>query len=82
MNAAAYMAAKAGFPSIRQRPEVLTFFWQKKDLNTWRSHLAGKAKGTGFETGPDPGKDMDSWVQKNLRYLEDAVGTPRFPGDY
>jgi hypothetical protein len=81
MNAAAHLARDAGFSSIRRRPEVLTFFWQKKDLNSWQQHLAGKAKGTGFGTGPDPAHDMDLWVKKNLRYLEDAVGTPQLLDD-
>jgi hypothetical protein len=81
MNAAAHIARSAGFPSIRQRPDVLTFFWQKKDLNSWQQHLAGKSKGTDFGTGPDPAHDMDLWVKQNLRYLEDAVGTPQVPDD-
>lgn len=81
MNAASSLAGHAGFPSIRQRPEVLTYFWQKKDLITWQRHLNTKPKGTDFEPGPDPAEDMDRWVSKNLRYLEDAVGTPRFKDD-
>ena len=78
MNAASYMAEKAGFPSIRKRPEVLTFFWNKKDLKTWEEHLKKKPKGTDFLTGPDPKKDMDRWVAENLNYLEDGVGEPEF----
>ena len=78
MNAASSLATQAGFPSVRQRPEVLTYFWQKKDLIGWQQHLKGKSQGTDFETGPDPAVDMDRWVNKNLRYLEDAVGTPEF----
>ncbi len=81
MNAAAHLASNAGFSSIRRRPEVLAFVWQKKDLSSWQQHLAGKTKGTDFGTGPDPNRDMDLWVQKNLRYLEDAVGTPQFLDD-
>ena len=81
MNAAAHLSSDAGFPSIRRRPEVLTFFWQKNDLNSWQRHLAGKTKGTDFRTGPDPNQDMDSWVKKNLQYLEDAVGSPQFSDD-
>jgi hypothetical protein len=78
MNAASSLATQAGFPSIRQRPEVLTYFWQKKDLTSWQQHLKGKKQGSDFQTGPDPTVDMDRWVSRNLRYLEDAVGTPRF----
>jgi hypothetical protein len=78
MNAASYMAEKAGFPSIRKRPEVLTFFWQKKDLKTWEELLKKKPKGTDFLTGPDPKKDMDRWVVENMGYLEDGVGQPEF----
>lgn len=78
MNAAAYMAEKAGFPSIRKRPEVLTFFWQKKDLKTWRELLEKKPKTEDFKTGPDSKKDMDRWVAGNLDYLEDGVGEPEF----
>lgn len=78
MNAASRLANDAGFPSIRQRPEVLTHFWQKKDLQTWKKHLASKLAGSDFGTGPDPAKDMDLWVARNLKFLEDAVGTPQF----
>ena len=78
MNAAAHMAEKAGFPSIRKRPEVLTFFWQKKDLNTWGELLAKKPKGSDFKTGPDPKRDMDAWVVENIAYVEDGVGKPEF----
>jgi hypothetical protein len=81
MNAAAHLASNSGFPSIRLRPEVLTFFWQKKDLNSWQQHLSAKSKGTDFGTGPDPAHDMDLWVKQNLRYLEDAVGTPQIRDD-
>jgi hypothetical protein len=78
MNAASYVAEKAGFPSIRKRSEVLTFFWQKKDLKTWDELLKKKPKGTDFLTGPDPKKDMDRWVVENMGYLEDGVGQPGF----
>lgn len=78
MNAASHMSEDAGFPSIRKRPEVLTFFWQKKDLNTWAEHLRKKPGGSDFKTGPDPAKDMDLWTLENLQFLEDGVGRPEF----
>jgi hypothetical protein len=78
MNAAAHVAEDAGFPSIRKRPEVLAFFWQKRDLDSWRDHLKKKPKGSDFQTGPNPAKDMDLWVRENLRFLEDGVGQPDF----
>jgi hypothetical protein len=76
MNAASHMLENAGFPSIRKRPEVLTFFWQKKDLNTWAELLKKKPHGSDFKTGPDPAKDMDLWTLENLQFLEDGVGRP------
>jgi hypothetical protein len=78
MNAAARMTEKAGFPSIRKRPEVLTFFWQKKDLKSWAELLKKKPKGEDFKAGPDPKTDMDRWVLQKLDYLEDGVGEPEF----
>jgi hypothetical protein len=78
MNAAAHIVENAGFPSVRKRPEVLAFFWQKEDLNTWADLLKKKPKGSDFRTGPDPAKDMDLWVLQNLQFLEDGVGTSQF----
>jgi hypothetical protein len=81
MNAAAHLATRAGFPSIRKRPEILANFWQSKDLRSWQQHLAAKPRGSDFRTGSDPNRDMDWWVSRNLRYLEDGVGKPQFPDD-
>ena len=78
MNGAAHLAERAGFPPIRKRPEVLTNFWQSKDLKTWEGHLTKKPAGSEFKTGDNPAKDMDIWVQQHLQYLEDGVGTPEF----
>jgi hypothetical protein len=76
MNAAAGLAERRGFSSIRNRPEVLTFFWQKKDLKTWDALLAAKRPGDDVKTGPDPKVDMDKWVVDNVDFLRDAVGEP------
>ncbi len=74
MNVAAHMVERSGFPSIRRRPEVLAFFWNKRDLKTWDVHLKNKPKSEDFRTGPDPKNDMDKWVLENLRFLEDGLG--------
>jgi hypothetical protein len=78
MNAAAHLAENAGFPSIRKRPEVLTNFWQSKDLKSWEDHLKKKPIHSDFKTGNDETTDMDYWVVKNLKFLEDGVGKPEF----
>jgi hypothetical protein len=72
MQIASDMAEQHGFDSIRRRPDVLSYFWNSKDLDSWEKLLKSKKPGDRFV----PQTDMAIWVQKNNTFLEDGVGKP------
>ena len=71
MNAKARIAEALGFPSIRNRVDILTNEFQGRSLQQWTDHLLEK-KDTVF-VGENT---MSSWAAQHLQYIELGVGTP------
>ena len=70
MNAKAQIAEALGFPSIRNRVDILTNEFQGRSLQEWTDHLLEK-KDTVF-VGENT---MSSWAAQHIRYIELGVGT-------
>jgi len=71
MNAKARIAEALGFPSIRNRVDILTNEFQGRSLQQWTDHLLEK-KDTVF-VGENT---MSSWAAQHLQYIELGVGVP------
>ena len=75
MKAGADIAIAEGGFEIALNPEVLTWYYNSKDLPGWRALIKVKQRGTPFDTSQNP---MSVWVKANLALLEAAVGKPSF----
>jgi hypothetical protein len=61
---------------IRDRPEVLAWAYQSKDLVSFATHMLSRGSGEFEVTG------MGAWVRGNIGWLESAVGPARPTGPY
>lgn len=75
MKAGVDIAFEEGRFEISQNPEVLTWYYNSKDLPGWRALIKAKQRGSAFDTSPN---SMSIWVKVNLALLEAAVGKPSF----
>ncbi len=71
MSAKANIAEELGFPSIRNRPDLLAQEYVARSLQEWRDLLAEKTSKE-FVVA----EDMGLWTGRHLPYLERGVGRP------
>lgn len=75
MKGGADIAYDEGGFEIALNPEVLTWYYNSKDLPGWRAVIKAKPRGSVFDTSQN---NMSVWVKANLALLETAVGKPAF----
>jgi hypothetical protein len=71
MSAKSAIAEELGFPSIRNRPDVLAQDYVARSLSQWRQLLEKKTT-RDYEVK----EDMGTWTGQHIPYLERGVGRP------